>query len=257
MKRSHYLGYFLIAFTLVTLISIPPKKVHKLRASLVAKTLKLKRYSSRNDDEIKKLYAKVLYLKEENTTLKKALSDKHNCLDDVSEKNLARVIFRDPAFWSSSVLINKGMKDNLDFLEKNSPVVSRGFLIGVVEEVFETFSKVRLITDKHLNVSVKKQEHDLKSQTLDVGTLFGISSIDNRYRFKKVEGNFFSSNLKVGDQLITSGLDGMFPEGLPVACVTNIVIDEEEVTYPFQATVLAPDIKDLKIVTILKPISSH
>lgn len=257
MKRSYSLGYFLLGFSLVVLISIPPKKVHKLRASLITKALKLKRYSSRNEDAITKLNSRILYLKEQNLTLKKALEEKHSFLGQISDKNVARVIFRDPAFWSSSVLINKGIKDDLDFLEKNSPVISKGFLIGVVEEVFDTFSKVRLITDKNLSVSVKKSQDDPKSEKLEIGTLCGISSIDNRYKFKKVEGHFFAPNLKIGDQLVTSGLDGVFPEGLPVACVTSVIIEEEEVIYPFQANILASDIKDLKTVTILKPVISH
>jgi rod shape-determining protein MreC len=257
MIKPRLLGYCLLALTLILLLSVPPKKMHRLRASLVAKALNVQTsLFDRKATHITKLEKSLLVLKEQNEALQQILKNTQLSSQNISEKNSAFVIFRDPAFWASSVLINKGMRDEDSHIEKNSPVLSNGYLIGVVEEVFETFSKVRLITDKNLQVSVKKEAKNIShaQETLDVGTLFGIASLDNRTRFRNVEGIFFSPHLQPGDELITSGLDGIFPEGLKIAHVTEVNIEMEEVTYPFKAIVSAPDLKDLKIVTILKPI---
>jgi len=71
----------------------------------------------------------------------------------------AKVIFRDPASWSSSVWINVGQKTNeslgKSIVAKNSPVVIGDALIGVVEYVEKNQSRVRLITDSGLVPSVR------------------------------------------------------------------------------------------------------
>lgn len=256
MRHKKLIGYSAIALCLMIILSIPPKKMHRLRANLVASAIG---FYSKYEKETKtsQLEAKIKALTEENASLKQKLTNSSLFDQSITSDNIARVIFRDPAFWASSVLINKGMKDENSLIEKNSPILSNGYLIGVVEDVFDTFSKVRLITDKNLQFSIKKKQDNPSLDLLEVGTLCGISSIDNRYRFKHVEGVFFSPTLKEGDELVTSGLDGIFPEGIPVAKVTHIKIDEEEVTFPFKAILQAPDMKDLKLVTILKPLTSH
>lgn len=71
----------------------------------------------------------------------------------------ARVIFREPTTWSSSVWIDRGNDDNRRFgrtiIAKNSPVVFGSVAIGVIEEVKEQRSRVRLITDASLAPSVR------------------------------------------------------------------------------------------------------
>ena len=264
MRRNKIFKYSLLILVFMLVLSIPPKKMHRLRARLVSKALKMESLIFHSkEDKIKNLEKQLLQLKEHNQTLIQQLLklDGQNFPTDYT--HVAKVIFRDPAFWASSLLIDKGMRDENFPIEKNSPVLSNGYLIGIVEEVFETFSKVRLITDKNLQFSIRKKptsltENKLSSKNeefIDVGTLCGISSIDNRYRYRDIEGLFFSPNLKQGDILVTSGLDNIFPEGLTVAEVTSIQVDKEEVVFPFKAKVSAPDIKDLKLVTVLKPLN--
>ncbi len=71
----------------------------------------------------------------------------------------ARVIFRDPASWSSVLWINIGDRDNVvtgkKVVAKYSPVIYGTSIIGVVEYVGEAQSRVRLITDARLNPSVR------------------------------------------------------------------------------------------------------
>lgn len=72
---------------------------------------------------------------------------------------LAPVIYRDPSSWSSSLWIQAGQKDNESLgrivVAKNSPVVIGSSLVGVVEFVGWQQSRVRLITDSGLIVSVR------------------------------------------------------------------------------------------------------
>jgi rod shape-determining protein MreC len=86
---------------------------------------------------------------------------------------LAPVIYRDPSSWSSSLWIQAGQKDNESLgrvvVGKNSPVVVGSSLVGVVEFVGWQQSRVRLITDSGLIVSVrvargKWQDRELSRQ---------------------------------------------------------------------------------------------
>ncbi len=71
----------------------------------------------------------------------------------------AKVVFRDPSFWNSHIWIDVGSDNNrnlgLSVVEKNSIVVIRNQLVGVVEEVSPRRSRVRLITDTQLVPSVR------------------------------------------------------------------------------------------------------
>lgn len=71
----------------------------------------------------------------------------------------AKVIFREPASWSSSLWLNVGEKDNealgKTIVAKNSPVVIGNIIVGLVEYVAEQKCRVRLITDSGLVCSVR------------------------------------------------------------------------------------------------------
>lgn len=71
----------------------------------------------------------------------------------------ASVIFREPSSWSSALWIDVGEKQNQalgkKIVAKNSPVLVGTSIIGVVEHVGDTRSRVRLITDERLVPSVR------------------------------------------------------------------------------------------------------
>jgi len=71
----------------------------------------------------------------------------------------AQVIFRDPSSWSSILWIGLGSADNRAIgrivIERNSPVLLGNSLVGVVEYVGESQSRVRLISDSGLAVAVR------------------------------------------------------------------------------------------------------
>jgi len=71
----------------------------------------------------------------------------------------AKVIFREPLSWSSSIWINVGEKTNgligKKIVAKHSPVLAGTSIVGIIEEVGEKHSRVRLITDAGLVPSVR------------------------------------------------------------------------------------------------------
>ena len=71
----------------------------------------------------------------------------------------AKVIFREPTLWNNFLWINAGQVQNAELNEsiiaKNSPVVVGNKVLGVIEEVHQTRSKVRLLTDPSLAISVR------------------------------------------------------------------------------------------------------
>lgn len=82
----------------------------------------------------------------------------------------ARVIFRSPNTWSSSLWINVGSRDNEEFgktvITKNSPVVIGSSVVGVVDYVGKKQSRVRLITDSAVAPSVRAVRGYLQNRRL-------------------------------------------------------------------------------------------
>lgn len=82
----------------------------------------------------------------------------------------AQVTYRAPSSWSSSLWINIGEENNRILgkrvIAKNSPVLSDGALVGVVEYVGEKQSRVRLITDSGLSPAVRVNRGGLQNREL-------------------------------------------------------------------------------------------
>ncbi|MBI3671417.1 rod shape-determining protein MreC [Candidatus Azambacteria bacterium] len=161
-------------------------------------------------------------LREENELLRKQLSlseERKQILIDV------RILSFEPSNLSEFAVIDKGRNDGL---KKDMPVILSGnILFGKISEVYDSYSKVILITDGNNKVNVKvflnKEEKDA-GKTLYNGVLSGyfgkslfMDLIDKR------------SDVSFGDLIITSGLDGIYPEGLIVGKVDIIKDDDNAV----------------------------
>lgn len=82
----------------------------------------------------------------------------------------ARIIFRSPSTWHSSLWINVGEEDNQTLsrpvVSKNSPVVVGTSVVGVIDYVGKRQSRVRLITDSGLCPSVRALRGDPQNRKL-------------------------------------------------------------------------------------------
>jgi rod shape-determining protein MreC len=114
---------------------------------------------------------------------------------------------RDP--FTQKVVIGRGSQQGI---QDGSPVVNEDGVVGQVTRVFPMQSEVTLLTDKDQAVPVQIVRTGLRS--VIYGTPKG-DSLD--LRFVPI-----SADVLAGDELVTSGLDGVYPPGLPVAKVVRV-----------------------------------
>ncbi len=107
------------------------------------------------------------------------------------------------------IIIDHGARHGV---RAGSPVINEKGVLGQVTRVYPLQAEVTLLTDKDLAIPVQFSRSGLR------GLVYGASSGD----FLNVR--FIASNADVlpGDELVTSGLDGIFPPGLPVAKVFKV-----------------------------------
>lgn len=95
----------------------------------------------------------------EETFFRRRASELFRLIELQAKSISGRVVFREPASWSSSLWINIGERNNQlvgkTIIAKNSPVVLGSSVVGVVEYVGQNRSRVRLITDSGLVPSVR------------------------------------------------------------------------------------------------------
>lgn len=133
------------------------------------------------------------------------------------QSTAARIIGSTGDSWSNTVMIDKGSTSGI---ELGMPVCNSGGVIGQVIEVSAATSTVRLITDDASSVSAMVQS------TRAQGMLQG--QPDGTLRLAYVPTD---ADVKVGDIIITSGLGGAFPKGLPLGTVTSVERASNDVYY--------------------------
>jgi rod shape-determining protein MreC len=125
----------------------------------------------------------------------------------------ARIIGRDPSVWFDSSIVNRG---SLDGVALNMPVVTDGGLVGRVTAVSPLTAQVDLITrDKSGLGAVIGQIGESSA----LGVVSGTSNKD-LLEMKYVPGNV---EVRVGQSVFTTGQDGIFPPGLKVGEIVNLV----------------------------------
>ena len=124
---------------------------------------------------------------------------------------LANVILRDPANWWRTLSIDLGSRDGL---HENLPVLTASGLVGRVSSVGLTRSTVILIGDPNCKVSGM-----VENQARDIGVLSASGPLDD----SMVDLSYLSgdANLKAGQNVVTSGMGGIFPPGIPVGQIVD------------------------------------
>ena len=123
----------------------------------------------------------------------------------------AQVIYDAADPFTRKVVVDKGA---LQQVKVGSPVLDEAGVIGQVTRVYPLVSEVTLITDSDHAMPV------LNTRTGARGVAFG----DGGGHADALELRYMASNadVAVGDQLTTSGVDGVYPPGLPVARVEKV-----------------------------------
>lgn len=114
---------------------------------------------------------------------------------------------RDP--FARKVMIDQGLQRDI---EPGRPVVDHVGVIGQVTRVYQWLSEVTLITDKGHLVPVMNVRTGFRAVLAGTGD-------DGKLELRFIP---LAADFQTGDQLVTSGIDGIYPPGLPVAEVTNV-----------------------------------
>jgi rod shape-determining protein MreC len=122
---------------------------------------------------------------------------------------------RDP--FTRRVVVDKGSRDGVI---PGEAVVDQTGVVGQVTRVFPWVSEVTLVTDKEQAVPIQVVRSGLRGVTFGVG-------FDGTLELRFMPVN---ADIQNGDLLVTSGIDGTYPAGLPVATVSNI---ERNAAYAF------------------------
>ncbi len=121
----------------------------------------------------------------------------------------AEVIGKDPSPWYRSIIINKGEKDGL---RKSFPVLVPEGVVGVVTNVSAHYARVLLLVDRNSAVDALVQKSRAR------GIVRGDSAGACIYEYVLLR-----HEVEIGDTVVSSGLDGVFPKGLRVGEVTDVV----------------------------------
>ena len=197
-------------------------------------------------EEIDRLQADIVRLRElevENRDLRNLLGLKQR--SGAGELLPVRVIARDPSPYVQSITIDRGEEDGL---RDGMPVITWRGVVGRVNRVSPTSSKVLLVTDTSSSISGRIQS----SEARVAGILRG-----------RPEGGLVMQHIpqeesvQTGDTVITSDLGGIMPEGLVVGQVVQIRRKDVDV---FQEALIEPaaDMKQLeRLYVMLAPVASR
>lgn len=151
-------------------------------------------------------------IKAENDRLASLLN--FNAATENLEKVTARVIYKGNGLWFNTLVLNVGMANGI---EVDMPVVNGDGLVGRVVAVGANWCRVMTIVDSKSGVSA------IVERTRDNGILAGtISTGDESEAVLKLSYLPLDADLVPGDTVITSGLEGVFPKGIPVGKVTEV-----------------------------------
>jgi rod shape-determining protein MreC len=183
----------------------------------------------------------VEQLMQENKRLRKLLELREQLALPV----LAAEVLYDAADpYTRKVIIDKGQSHKV---ELGSPVLDESGVLGQVTRVYPLVSEVTLVVDRDLAIPVLNVRTGARSVAYG-DPIVGGSGMELR---------FMGSNADVqeGDLLTTSGVDGVYPPGLPVARVSRI---ERHAESAFSKIYCAPQAltSGARHVIVVKPITS-
>ncbi len=191
--------------------------------------------------EIKRLLTEQQKYKEvslENKRLRELLSLKEQGYKGYKYVTAARVTARVPDQWSQTFVIDKGFSEGI---AKNMIAITPKGLVGKISDISNSYSYLLLLTDVNFSVAVRLQEN--RSEGIISGT--GL----RKCRLKYIP---FEEEVKIGDIVITSGLDSLFPEGIPVGYITKIDKKEKGLFQKIEVTPFEENRKIEEVVLLQK-----
>lgn len=170
-------------------------------------------------DELARLEAEVQQLETENAELNEIL-DKQETLREY-EPTQATVIARNPDRWHEQVIINKG---KVNGIEKKMAVITANGLVGKVQTVNQFTSTVQLL-------SAMDPKNRISALILGETEVYGlIEGFDKEKELLLLKRIPYDAKVEKDQNVITSGLGGVFPKGLTIGKVVEVFPDEYGLT---------------------------
>jgi rod shape-determining protein MreC len=176
-------------------------------------------------------------LEQENNQLRKLLNLPHPA---GTRPLVAEIVRIQPDPFDRRVIIDKGSADGV---EAGRPVVDASGLIGQITRVYPDSSEASLLTAKEQAAPVQNQRNGLRLIVSGTGT-------DNLLEVRYLD---MHADIKTGDVLVTSGIDGVYPPGIPTARVLRVEPPRQS---PF-ATVICQPIGEIErhrhVLVLIRP----
>lgn len=253
---------------LLSLVFVLPKQSHALLqaigrplADLVAIPLELLSTADRRTGSTWNRYVALRTVQEENEQLRREIEFLRGQAADLremaaanqrltellrfkartpSQTVAARVIGRDATNWYHGVVLDKGEQDGV---RTEMGVITLAGAVGRVVKTRTSSSVVLLIIDPNNAVT------SLIQRTRDEGIIEG--TFGGKARMKYIP---LLSTVRIGDPVVTSGLTGGFPKGVPVGTITSIQKDESGL---FQTADVRPEVDFTKLEEVLVVTAPH
>ncbi|WP_293826171.1 rod shape-determining protein MreC [uncultured Parolsenella sp.] len=218
-----------------SVVASPVSGISNVVGNLTADSQTLSDLKAENDD-LKAQVARLTEYEDEANTLTDLLQlrNQYN-LDSTA----ARVIARSTDSWSSTITIDKGTTSGI---QTGMPVMTSTGVVGQVSECGPTTATVRLITDESSGVSAKVQSSGAQGQLQ--------GSADGTLHLNLIRTD---QQVSTGDSVVTSGLGGVYPKGLPVGTVSNVTKSSGSLYYDITVEPLASvgSLEEVLVVTSL------
>ncbi|MES2960600.1 MAG: rod shape-determining protein MreC [Pseudomonadota bacterium] len=153
----------------------------------------------------------------------------------------AEVLYEAADPYSRKLFINRG---NTQGVVAGAPVINEAGVLGQVTRAFPRSAEVTLLTDKDAAIPI------INTRTQQRGAAYGGLDKGSAMELRFVAGN---ADIKVGDLLQTSGVDGVYPAGLGVAKVAHV---ERQAEGGFARVTLLPAANSdgVRHVLVLEPL---
>lgn len=221
--KNNYIGkqliifivFFLFSFFVVSALILSNRNYFFIESSIKEFSSKInsividKFYSNNNLEEYV-INARILYLQEEISQLKK--------MNSLKEENvnyeIAKIINHTSKNWFNTTEISKGYSSGI---KKNAPVINSEGLIGFVSKTSKSISEVKLITsvneDNMLSVFINTNEAVVSGL---------LSEYDKKNELFKIKSVSSKSNIKKGDIVTLSGYNNELYNGIFLGTVEKV-----------------------------------
>lgn len=188
-------------------------------------------------DELERISQRVIELDLANRRLEKLLAFR----DDFEGTTVAaRLIGRNPNTWVHTVVLDKGERHGVG---KGMAVLAPEGVVGQVVSVSAHAARVLLISDPNSGVDALVQRTRVRG--IVTGTVAGGCILKYVQR---------GDDVRVGDHVITSGLDGIFPKGQPIGVVTRVETKDSRMFQDVEVKLSAELAKVEEVLVVAPPV---